>query len=122
MSVLAVDVDTSRVRAAFGSLRRRLTNLSGAWQRVGGHMEDAARPHIPVASGALVDSFKAEAGPAGVQLASGLIYASVQDEGWAGHNIEGHHFSERAEEAADDSTSLRELDQGVQTLINAVGL
>lgn len=118
---LTIDVDAAPVRAAFASLRRRFADLSSAWGQVGGEMLDAAVPYVPVASGALVDSLTVEAGAAGVDITSGLIYEPVQDFGWPGHNIAGHHFSDRAADAVDGAV-LTELAPAMQREIDLVGL
>lgn len=119
--MLHIDVDAAPVRAAFSSLRRRLANLRNAWAQVGSRMESAAVPFVPVESGRLVDSLRVDAVRDGVSLSSDLIYAAVQDRGWPAHNIEGHHFSDRAEEAA-ESDAVDLLSPEIQTLINRVGL
>ncbi|GAA4075773.1 hypothetical protein ACFFOS_27645 [Nocardioides kongjuensis] len=119
--ILDVDVDAAPVRAAFASLRLRLRNLSRAWALIGARMESAAQPVVPVESGRLVDSLKATAGPMGVEFASDLVYAGVQDRGWPAHGIEGHHFMSRAEEALrGDAVDL--LAPEIQRQIDAVGL
>lgn len=120
--MLDVDVDAAPVRAAFASLRVRLqTRLTRAWALLGGRMESAALPVVPVESGALVDSLRATAGPMGVMFGSGLVYAGVQDRGWPAHGIEGHHFMARAEDAA-ESQAVDLLAPAIQAQINAVGL
>lgn len=121
MTFLDVDVDAAPVRAAFASLRRRLRDLRGAWAQVGARMDAAASPLVPVESGRLVDDLKATAGPDGVEFASDLIYAGVQDRGWPAHGIEGHHFMDRAEEAA-GSTAADLLAPAMQRQIDALGL
>jgi hypothetical protein len=118
----SVDVDAAPVRAAFASLRVRLaTGLSSAWARLGARAEDAASPYVPIESGRLIDSLHAEASAAGVEFGSSLVYAGVQDRGWPGHNIEGHHFMDRAADAIErDADDV--LEPAIQQLINAVGL
>lgn len=120
--LVSLDVDAAPVRAAFASLRRRLErNLRGAWEQIGARMDQAATPFVPVESGQLVDSLRVDAGPDGVSFESDLIYAGVQDRGWPAHNIEGHHFTDRAEEAGRrDAVDL--LAPEIQRQINAVGL
>ena len=120
--MLHVDADAAPVRAAFASLRVRLqTRLTRAWALVGGRMEAAALPAVPVESGRLVDSLRATPGPMGVELSSSLIYAGVQDRGWPAHGIEGHHFMERAEDAA-ETQAVDLLAPAIQAQIDAVGL
>lgn len=120
--LVTADVDAAPVRAAFASLRRRLErNLRGAWELVGARMEQAAAPLVPVEFGRLVDSLRADVGPDGVEFGSDLIYAGVQDRGWPAHNIEGHHFMARAEDAA-GSDAVDLLAPAVQRQIDAVGL
>lgn len=121
MTIATFDVDTARVRAAFGSLRVRLANLAGAWRQVGGRMLEATVPFVPVETGRLVDSLKASPGPAGVEVGSDLIYAGVQNYGWPGHGIGGHHFIEHAETEAPEA-ALEELAPAMQAVINRVGL
>lgn len=122
MSLLRVDVESGRVRAAFGSLRRRLADISSGWQRVGARMEAAAEPLVPVETGRLVDSLKAQAKPGGVELASDVVYAGVQDRGWPGHGIAGHHFMQAAEDAARGRAVVEELAPEIQNVIDRVGL
>lgn len=118
---LDVDVDAAPVRAAFASLGRRLRDLRAAWAQVGARMEDAAHPLVPVESGALVDSLRAQAENDGVAYGSYLIYAGVQDRGWPAHGIEGHHFTSAAADAADrDAVDL--LSPAMQRQIDLVGL
>lgn len=120
--LVSVDVDAAPVRAAFASLRVRLeTRLTRAWALIGARMESAAAPVVPIETGRLVDDLKATAGPMGVVYASDLVYAGVQDRGWSGHNIEGHHFSDRAEDAL-RSGAVDVLAPAVQREIDAVGL
>lgn len=120
--LVSVDVDAAPVRAAFASLRVRLaTRLTRAWALIGARMDSAALPFVPVEVGRLVDSLKTTAGPMGVEWSSDLVYAGVQDAGWPGHNIEGHHFSDRAEDAL-RSGAVDVLAPAVQREIDAVGL
>lgn len=118
---LRIDVHAGRVRSAFASLRRKLANMRAAWEQVGARMDQAATPFVPVETGALVDSLKAQAGPAGVDYGSDLIYAPVQDRGWPGHNIAGHHFMDRAEDAA-GGAAIAELAPAMQDTIDRLGL
>lgn len=118
---LRINVDAGRVRSAFASLRRRLADMRGAWQQVGAELHDAAVPFVPIESGRLVDSLTVDAHPAGVELESTLIYAGVQDRGWPAHNIAGHHFMDKAEDAA-PAAAVDELSSEIQRLIDAVGL
>lgn len=119
--MVEVDVDAAPVRAAFASLRRRLRDLRAAWAQVGAEMEDAASPLVPIESGRLVDSLRAEAGPDGVEYGSDLIYAGVQDRGWPAHGIEGHHFTDAAEDAA-RTGAVDLLAPAIQQQIDRVGL
>lgn len=121
MSMVDVDVNAAPVRAAFASLRRRLQNLRGAWAQLGARLDDAASPLVPVESGRLVDSLRAQATGQGVAYGSDLVYAGVQDRGWPGHNIEGHHFMRRAEDAAENQ-AVDLLAPAVQQVIDRVGL
>lgn len=119
---LRLEVDAGRVRSAFASLRHKLASgLRGAWERVGAEMDEAATPYVPVKSGALVDNVRAQAGLDSVELTADLIYAGVQDRGWPAHNIAGHHFMDKAADVAPDVAD-RELSQGIQALIDSVGL
>lgn len=118
---IRLGVDAGRVLSAFKSLRRYLAYLPDAWEQVGARTVEAASPFVPVESGALVDSLKADAGPAGVEVGSGLIYAGVQDRGWPGHNIAGHHFTDRAAEAL-PGAAVAELAPAMQNVIDRVGL
>ena len=118
---LRIDVDAGRVRSAFASLRRKLADMRAAWQQVGARMDQAATPFVPVETGALVDSLKAQAGPTGVEYGSDLIYAPVQDRGWPGHNIAGHHFMDRAEDAT-GGAAIAELAPAMQDTIDRLGL
>lgn len=119
--MVEVDVDAAPVRAAFASLRRRLRDLRAGWAQVGARMEQAALPLVPIESGALVDSLRADPGPDGVEYGSDLIYAGVQDRGWPAHGIEGHHFTDAAEDAA-RTGAVDLLSPAIQQQIDRVGL
>lgn len=121
VSSIRIRVETARVRYALGSLRRRLENLAEAWKQVGVRVERAARPFVPVLTGQLVDSLKVEVGAAGIRYGSDLIYAAVQDRGWPGHNIAGHHFMDRAAEEL-PGAAIAELEPYVQNVIDRLGL
>lgn len=119
--VLRVDVDAGRVRSAFASLRRNLANLRDAWQQAGARVDETTTPFVPVETGALVDSLTVEAEGDGFAYGSDLVYAGVQDRGWPGHNIAGHHFMDRAADAA-GGAAVEELAPAIQNLIDRVGL
>lgn len=118
---LRVDVDAARVRAAFASLRRKLADLRGAWEQAGARVEDRTAHLVPVESGDLVDSLKAEAQSDGFTYGSDLIYAGVQDRGWPAHNIAGHHFMDAAEREAGPA-AVEELAPEIQNTIDRLGL
>lgn len=118
---LRLDVDTSGVVAAFAALRRWFGDLSSSWGQAGAKVEQGISPFVPFESGALVDSLRSEAGPAGVSIGSDLIYAGVQDRGWPGHNIAGHHFMDRAAEQL-PGAAVAELAPAMQNLIDRAGL
>lgn len=118
---LRIDVDAARVRAAFASLRRKFADLRAAWSQTGARMEEAASPFVPIESGRLVDNLRSQAGPDGVELISDLPYSAVQDRGWPGHNIAGHHFMDRAADAA-GGAAVAELAPAMQSVIDRVGL
>lgn len=120
-SGVRLDVDVGSVLSAFASLRRKLADLRAAWAQVGARVDQAVSPFVPVKSGALVDDLKATAGPAGVSVDSNLIYAGVQDRGWPGHNIAGHHFMDRAE-AELPGAAVAELAPAMQDVIDRLGL
>lgn len=109
------------MRYAFAQLRREFANLADAWRQVGARVERATVPFVPVLSGQLVDSLKLDVGPAGLTYGSDLIYAPVQDRGWPGHNIAGHHFMEHAEEEL-PRAAIAELSPAMQNVIDRVGL
>jgi len=118
---IRVDVDAGRVRSAFASLRRKLADLREAWSQAGARVERATAPFVPVETGALVDSLKAQAEPDRFAYGSDLIYAPVQDRGWPGHNIAGHHFMDRAEAEA-GGAAVAELAPAMQKTIDRLGL
>jgi hypothetical protein len=118
---LRVSVDAARVRAAFASLRRKLVDLRGAWEQAGARVEERTAHLVPVESGALVDSLKAEAEGDGFKYGSDLVYAGVQDRGWPAHNIAGHHFMDAAAAEA-GGAAVAELAPEIQNTIDRLGL
>lgn len=114
-------IEAARVRYALGSLRRQLADLSGTWRQIGARVEQATEPFVPVLSGQLVDSLRLQVGPTGISYGSDLIYAPVQDRGWPGHNIAGHHFMDRAEDEL-PRAAIAELAPAVQNVIDRLGL
>jgi HK97 gp10 family phage protein len=69
-----------------------LDDMAAAHQEAGRLVEQRARGHAPKDTGALATSIRADATGSQVAVGSPLIYAGVQEFGWAGHNIRAQPF------------------------------
>jgi hypothetical protein len=121
--VITIEVEgASRVAGAFLGLVRALrVGLRESWALIGARAVASAVPLVPVASARLVNSLTAVPGGDGVDVQSDVVYAAVQNYGWAARNIEGHEFMAPAEDVLqNDSADV--LSSGIQTLIRRAGL
>lgn len=102
MSGEAVRVEgADRLRRTLGQAARSMRDLRPANTAAGDQVERLARTRAPIgATGRLVRSIHATAGPADATIGSGLIYAGPIHNGWPGHNIEPHPFLTDALDAA----------------------
>lgn len=103
-----------RVAHGLRTLAGRLRDLSPAWAFVGAKILRTARPLTPVKSARLVNSIRSRPTREGVTVGTGLVYAGVQNFGWAARNIRARRFLEGgpAEEVA-----RREAPRDVEALL-----
>lgn len=92
-----------RVARGLRTLADRVRDLAPAWATIGARSVAAARTVTPVASGRLVRTLKARPGRTDLILSAGggdVVYAGVQNYGWAARNIRGKRFLEAGADRA----------------------
>lgn len=84
-----------RVAHGLRTLAGRLRDLSPAWRLLGARVVATAKPLTPVKTARLVRTLRAEPSRDEVLIRAGggsVVYAGVQNFGWAARNIKGHHY------------------------------
>jgi hypothetical protein len=91
------------VAAALQRLAGDVADLEPPNRDTGDELAGIARDLAPVATARLVKTIRSQATATGVvvEAGAGLEYAQVQNKGWPGHNIEGTHYFDEAEEQAE---------------------
>jgi phage gpG-like protein len=69
-----------------------LDDMAAAHAEAGRLVQQRARGYAPKVSGTLATSITVDAGGSEAVVASPLVYAGVQEYGWAGHNITAQPF------------------------------
>jgi hypothetical protein len=113
----------AEVAAALRRIAGDVADLEPPNRAAGAVLVGIAEQLAPVETGALVRSIQAQASAAGlvVEAGAGLEYAAVQNKGWPGHNIEGTHYLDRAEEQAERVT-VGAAESYLDRVIRAAGL
>jgi hypothetical protein len=92
-----------------------LEDMAAAHAAAGRLVQQRARGYAPKASGALAQSIVADASGTEVAVSSPLIYAGVQEYGWAAHNISAQPFLQPA--MADVDTVLKPYEAAVDKAV-----
>jgi hypothetical protein len=84
-----------RVARGLRALAARVRDLSPAWRLLGARAVQTARPLTPVKSARLVNAIRSRPTSGGLEVGvRGVVYAGVQNFGWAARNIRARHFLE----------------------------
>lgn len=123
--MIAVSVrGLDRVAHGLRALAGRVRDLSPAWRLIGARMVAAAKPLTPVKTARLVNTIKAKPGRTDLVLSAGgggVVYAGVQNFGWAARNIRGRHFLE-AGAARAETDAPREIESHLTRTARLAGL
>lgn len=107
----AIEVEGSReLRAALKRFDDRLDDLKEVHADAGELVADAARPLVPVESGALLDSIRTDRRASGASVLAGrstIPYAPPIHFGWAARNIEPQPFLYDALDSRRDEIAAR---------------
>lgn len=101
-----------------------VADLKAVFNRVGNVVVNEAKTLVPVRSGALAGSIRANKAKnkAIVRAGSARVpYAGVIHYGWPGHNIEPQPFLTDALDSKEQA-AVREMDDGLRGLIRKYGL
>jgi len=85
-------IGAERLAASLSYAAHQYDNLEQASSQTGRLISSRARGQAPKRTGRLARSLTAKADGSDVEVTSGLIYAPVIHNGWAGHHISPHPF------------------------------
>jgi hypothetical protein len=104
------------LRRALKAAEADLRDLSALHRSIASDVAKAVASDAPHDTGRLAGSFRPSGTRTTAKVRSSLVYAPVQNYGWAEHNIEGRHFAESAL-ASSTSGIVAKYRAGVEKLL-----